>query len=911
MAELFQTHSTNNIPIILVDASGSVTLDFKGMQVFDKMKNIIMGLNHEKVRLIFWNSSIPEKEFFKGGIYRLPFVVNRDTINQTFRHVQQKIDGYCLTFPHLAFENIPDDWINDKDMTKIYFITDGQIVGGGSFSVRSLKDSLGRQITRLFEKHNNIQLNIITVEPRVVDLTVKETTLTAAGCDVYEVISNGHLTKFITKFTSYTLNNENGFTHINKNVPPAGFVPYCDKYFSILKVGDFIGYIMGEIEKSQTEDEQLQIVQNLSATLAVLTKDKQRTIVDGIINTFCGLFKNTIIEPLFARMILTESIQKENEGTATIYAAYRSQLKDLFKKADELLVGNAKNALGIGNHFVTYPMYGKIIVGNYRIIDKNISHQGKVYHNGAIEVGKQIVPVIPLQYTSSPMNEQCLRQWTRSIVSRVDNVGAMDDEVIYIVLGNVLRVVLSDVDDEIKNSYRMLGTIMLKKKRLTTDTTELSRLETGELPMDNRGNIDSFNRFMNVVMSKLNIKLPPLTLWYAICLAMNNEQMITRQLIHCADEITATFAGINAKELLIHLKTTEHVPKITVERIRDEMTLDYSCLITMDDTSNVGGYRFLPHQSIAHTQCCPQNVLSEVGYGQLIAQAETSVCPICYVRLNASNFEKVGPKPHAEDVHKIFPDDAKVIFETKQDAPVTYQAVTPQQASEPQQIAPQQATAQQPQQITRTNKLNGNGVIVLMNGTVGSGKSHFSQLLKEHIEKQGGMCIIEGTDKYCRDGMQVKDAIRQITQNMLALNSITDRRRYVIIDTCGEQNKGTTFFNVDASGWKIVKYFPNHIKGELEGYLAWSLRNVLRREMPNTTNTHYLNPISAGVNTCVQVHFKKAKALFQCKVSPMPIVPAAKDDAIKMLDDAANRYASVLENALPIAQEVVKLYDSL
>lgn len=897
MESLFKSHTTTNVPIILVDASGSVTCDFNTASVFDKIKNIIIGLKEERVRLIFWNSNTPEKPFFKDGVYRLPFIVNRDTLNQTFRHVQQQITNNCLTYPHLAFENIPDDWINDKDMTRIYFVTDGQMgysnIQGYEMSI--LKDRLGRSINKIFEKHNNIQLNIITVEPKIADLTAAETTQNAAGCDVYDVIMNGRLTKYITKFISYTLNNDNGFIHINKNIPPAGHLPYADKYFSILKVGDFIRFIMKEIADTNDEDKHLQIIQNLSATLAVLTKDKQKSIIDGTINTFCDLFKNTRIDPMFVRFILTESIQKENEGTASIYSAYRSQLKDLYKRADGLLVENVRNAIGVGNKFITLPMFGKIVTGSFRLIDKNITQQHKVYRNGAVTIGKLCIPILPFYHSNSIMNEQCIRQWVRTVISRMHNVGQMDDEVIYIVLGYVLQVVLSDVNDEIKDSYRRLGTIMLKKKRLSTDMTELSRLESGELPIDNKGVVESFYRFMGVISNKLNIKLSPLALWYAICLAMNNEQMIIRQLIHCADTINKDFQDINPKELLNIIKNGDFVNKVTIFDVRSETTLDYNCLITMDDTSKIGGYKFLPHQTASNSICCPQNVLSDTGYTQLIAHVETCVCPICYIRLSATNFEKVGPKPDDIDMSHVFSEDAQNIFAESYVDPYSHAA--------PQQTNP----------ITVTKPQTNNIVVVLMNGTVGAGKSHFSKLLKEHIEKNDGLCIVEGTDKYCRDGMQTRDAIRKVTTNIVDFSNVaTEKKKYIIIDTCGENNKGTRIFDVDMSRWKIVRVFPNYMKDHLDEYLCWSLRNVMQRQLPDVTNTHYLNPVSAGVNVCVQVHMKKAMALFSGRAKGLvQQIPSTVGEIIKILDGRANTYAQLLETNMPISQEIEKLYASL
>lgn len=71
--------------------------------------------------------------------------------------------------------------------------------------------------------------------------------------------------------------------------------------------------------------------------------------------------------------------------------------------------------------------------------------------------------------------------------------------------------------------------------------------------------------------------------------------------------------------------------------------LNYSCPITLDDTSSTGGYRLLEHRSKTDIVCSPMFVLSETGYMQLIHSQEKCVCPVCYAKLNENNFEKVPP----------------------------------------------------------------------------------------------------------------------------------------------------------------------------------------------------------------------------------------------------------------------------
>lgn len=903
MASIFQTHTTQNIPIFLVDASGSVRINFNTNTVFDTIKNIVIGLKCEKIHVLFWNSDAPAKPFFANGIYRIPFVVNRDAINGTFRHVQQNITDNCLTMPHLAFNNIPADWINDKDLTKIYYITDGQIGYNmiTPYELRNLKEQLSTSIRRLFEKHNNIQLNIITVEPKTVDLSVRESTTNAAGCDVYNIIMQERLTNYITKFVSHTLNNPNGFVHINKNIPPAGHLPYNDTFFSILKINEFIEYIMHEVDAVRDdEDKLLQIIQNLSATLAALTKNKHHSVIDGTINTFCNIFKDTKIDQMFARFILTEAIQRENTGTAEIYSAYRAQLKDLFRRADELLTENVKTALNINNKFITMPMHNKIITGSHRMVDKNIISR-KTYRNAAVEIGKHLVPVLPCEPVNSVMTEQCIRQWVRLIISRVERIDVQEDLIMYIVLGNILRVVMSDVPESVKDTFRSIGHIMLRKKRLSKDTTELSILEAGDIPTDNMGKETSFFNFMNEVSRRLNIKLDPFVLWYAMCLALNNENMRIKQLIHCSDAIKKEYGDIDPHNLLNILKPLNVIPNVNIIDIPVDATLDYTCLITMEDTSATGGFKFQPHQTRFGVTCCPQNVLSTTGYTQLLAAGEACICPLCYMKLNETNFAHVDAKPPQQDMSTIFADTDLNIFGS---TPISVQRaiIEPTPTFAPGTAASAVAcSASQPETP---------GTVVLLSGTVGAGKSHFARLLCDYIHQHDGVAIIEGTDKYCKSGIQTRDAIGMVADNLRGFKSrVTDKHKYIIIDTCGESNAGTRFFNVDFSNWKIQKYSPNLIREQMDGYLHWSLRNVLRRGVPDASSTHYLNPVSAPLKVCVQVHTKKAKALFgQQTNTPVHWNLSTVDDTISKLNEKADAYEHLLAETLPINVEVEKLF---
>ena len=913
MNDLFASHSGKHTTIVLVDASGSTILkNFESGLVFDKLKEIVKNLNEEDYRIIFWNSdrntqSDKSENSFTKGIFKLPFIVKKEKLDSAFQLVKPSIHGGCLTFPHLAFDNIPDEWICRDGVTKIYFVTDGEMGYStiSKYEMASLKTALKESIKRLFVKYNNIQLNIITVEPKHMDFTQVETLERAAGCDVLNVIIENQMTNCITKFISYTINNLDGFVHINKNIPPPGFVPYADRYFSETRTGEFLVHLTEVIANTKDENELLKIVQQLAPTVSTLAKDKPSRYVKDIIRTFCGLFNNTALDIMFAQLILADAVQKECAGMANVFATYRAKLQDLYKQANELLFKNVKEAVGINEFFLSLPLNNKIVTGHYRLIDRNLTIGNTNYPQAVTEINNIMVPVIPFDYgNASLMNEQCLRQWVRVLIHKMYGVNSMEDIVIHVVLSIVLQIVLSDVDIAVKNSYRRLGTIMLKKKRMNTDVTELARLENGDLPTPNSGKIEVFYGYMDYIKQKLGIDVHSMTLWYALCLALDNSALVTKQLIHCKEFIEKDFPNVDPLMLLQMLKGKIH--SITHYSIAFENVLDYNCLVTLDDTSSTGGYRFLTHNTTLGSNCCPVYVLSKNGHQSLLENPRTSFCPICFAHLDKSHFEEVGPKPITIEQLQIFDDKMVNIFATTKPTPIAKIPIPTSGIGSA--TTNSISTVNTNVFAPKSGMLNKKGTLVIMKGTVGSGKSTYAALIKKNIEANNGHCFVVGTDEYCKTGMSVSDAIDKIKEKLMEINLIDNSKLLVVvIDTCGEKNPGNIIFGVDFTGWNKLNVWPNLERSEMEGYLSWSLRNVLLRNKPDANDNYYLNPISVDVGKCADIHQTKARTLFGKKIPKMSIsFGTSRENAIVLLNDKANAYQQFLSEKMDFDIEMEK-----
>jgi len=909
------TPDIDSVPIVLVDATGSVKTNYESTTtVFDKIKQVIQSgvIPEKRFRMLFWNST-PDSiisqgrvtgTFFKDGIWKIPYVVDKDKLDTPFNMVSQNITNGCLTFPHVAFMNVTPEWCHTDKPTRIYFVTDGQI-GYQSISrsdMTYLKTKLADSIQSVFKRFYNIQLTIITVESKQMDFGQLETLNSAAGCDVYTVIMENHLTDYITKFISFTPNNPTGFIHINKLIPPKGFVPYETKIFSELKTLTFIKYIKSLIDATTDPDAILKIVQNLSTTLVYLTKDKPPKIINEIISTFCRLFdkEGSEIDRTFVRFILTDAITKERTGTAQLFANYRAQMKDLYKQAAEMIKKDVSNAIGVNQILMSIPMDigGKSIIlcGSSQLNLSTLNLKGTIYPQSTYNLNGLVCPILPcdLEGFRSLMMDQCLRQWTRVVVGHATGINYMDDKLIFVMLGYVLQVVLTEnIPLHVKKGYQKLGEIMLKKKRLNKDVTELSRLEEGDLPTPNSGQIADFYKYMGAVSTTLSItrELKPLTLWYAICLALGNANVASKQLIHCRESIQADFPDISPEIILDVIAPL--VPKLSIVQISLADTLEYQCPITLEDTSKTGGFQIKAHRNYLNHSCHPRYVLSETGYTNLLK--ERPMCPVCYADLNTVTFVKVTSKP-AESIDSQLPSnltDYNIFGSTGKAAKIAP-------------VAPSITPG------TTSGTTSGTTITIVLKGVVGAGKSTMAEELQKEFEKAGFYCISEGIDKYCRAGKPKQQAVKMVTGRLNQILKHKSIKKVAIIDTCGERDTDTTnvHFGVNFGGWTKIVIWPNLIRNDLTGYFTWSLRNVLKRTKPTSTSNFNLNPIDAGVSKCVEVHKIKATALFGNAADAMlPILASTTAPIatiIQSLDEVANNYELRLASEMKMKDEIVK-----
>ena len=871
--------------ILLIDSSGSVNESFiTNVTVFDKFNDVLSNIPNEMFRMLYWNSPNPSSTF-KDGTFIIPHIVKKSNIYQTMQLVKPNVGN--STKPSNAFAKIPKDWISDVSPTHIYYITDGQI---DRDNIQPLKS----EIITLFKNHNNIHLHLITVESRNIDLNNSETLKTQAGGDVYKLFCDNNLTKHITEFTSITRNCQNGHKHIDVIIPPEGFIPYEQNYFSETDISDFIDYIKNIIQtNSQNEDYLIRIVQNLTSTIRYLNKNKLPLMSSKNIRNFCDLFNGTVIDRTIVEFMLNETTKQENNSI--VYSEYRTRMKEYFKQADKFLSENVKTAIGLTKLFITLPIDDVIVVGNTNLVTESCKMGNKIFPESSIVLNNIKIPVLPLESNYlSDMNEQCTRQYIRQMISTLLNIGVMDDYIIYIVMAMNLRVALSDIDGRYKNGFKKFAEIMLKKKRLNTTITELEYFSQGNAPTPNDNKVESFNHMMLKLKTLFEINCENHTLWYAMCLAIGNVELNAKQLIYCQSSITTDFPNlINVRDNLLNCMKPLVKPITILEKFQK---YDYFCIYSGVSTSESGGFIMLSHNNKNGLLCCPQNVISEKAYNN-IKNNSSILCPDCYC--NIKKFEQVNPKSIVNETISItnncFSQNISSVFSfnnnnnnknnnntynnnnntynnnnnnnnTYNNNNNTYNKNSNNSNNSNNFNNNKNNIATK---TNTTNSLNANfdnskKRVIFLRGTIGCGKTTYANTLQKKILENGQNCIIVSVDNYVIQGYQPKEGVKKIVddiENVKNLDNIT-----IIVDTCGESAGLKNVFSHDLSGWYSEIVYPCYNKSMIKQYLAWSLNNVLNRTKRTSNSTYNINPVDVGEQVCRDVHIKKAMNIFGKKL---------------------------------------------
>jgi hypothetical protein len=258
-------------------------------------------------------------------------------------------------------------------------------------------------------------------------------------------------------------------------------------------------------------------------------------------------------------------------------------------------------------------------------------------------------------------------------------------------------------------------------------------------------------------------------------------------------------------------------------------------------------------------------------------------CPYCRSRLSLSNFTPTVQVNNQSDLQRFYDTPKQMIRVKKQQ----------QQQSVPQAM----------------NVFSSKGIIIMLQGTVGSGKTSSRNELVSQLKEKYPLTYFE---VFCPDDISKTGARNGVQVIKTNLFQFVQRpgSNIGIIDTCGESfneaDRNKTCFDVSLANFDVKIFRPNLIDDrDLEGYLAFSLDNVLSRPMHSSSTEFYLNHHGAGVETCVKVHTNKAKTLFKKKHTFNINQKSSLGDILAKIRPEAERYRLSLPSVYTQVQDFI------
>lgn len=339
----------NEIPVILIDTSGSTSDKFKSNKISgstnDKFKqtvreyefelalNICTDSNYTKVHIITWNSV--------ATLYE-----NQDIKN--ISKIRKRTESSGGTELICGLKLIKDDFFDKNTITRIIIITDGEI----SDDNKKICDKLNQ-----LSQHNML-IEIIAVETNNNDYSNANVSV---GNAIYRMIKKNNMTRLVNKFSVYN-RNEIEFVNFSNPRVKEGFIPYYNTMFSITDLKKFIEHVNESVKeilnknrnmnrdqvninkysaylnddakkiiKDSDKSIELEIIkfsQNLALSLYHITKNQLHQQQLSLIELFSNMFKETEYYTQ-VRSILLNEVNNHVVGKASTYQELRK--RDILK----------------------------------------------------------------------------------------------------------------------------------------------------------------------------------------------------------------------------------------------------------------------------------------------------------------------------------------------------------------------------------------------------------------------------------------------------------------------------------------------------------------------------------------------------------------------------------------------------
>lgn len=564
--------------VVLLDASASVWYNQfdNGLHVCEVLATKVEQYvkDTDDIKIIAWNSSNYNDGLFQEGVYVNPTPVPRAQVKQHCIMMCTNLGRTACTSTWLGFRAIPREWLELNQQTVVMLATDGAMGWGGidPFSLSTERENLAKYVLQL---PDHVGIDILCVEPESRDFSEAEQLTTAAGIDVYAALCDKKADGRVTSLVSHGPGcPPEGFVHIRRSIAPPGYVAFRGQLFSKARAFEMRNTVIWPaVDNATTPEEIMRVTQEVMQVLRDLGPSKV------LVDLLAILFKDKTEYP-FIKQLLGGTLAS---SAVPLIANIKSSL---YKQATETLKDSVRSALGVSTHAVSFLHDNVVWVGN--------GHQMTEVFAGCKEAASMGIPLFDCRSDMSSAEEQCLRQWTRSCLASIHHIPVRSNAMMFQVMEDAALV-----PEEVAPMYRLLAKVMLSKAH--GKTTVLRALcEDGLDP----ASLSEWQRSMNTIAKRYSFPSGTSAhhVWWWLLAQLQDPELMAAQKLHCLP--------------LLATAVPSQLPSVTVKEL--PVTYDYTCPITLDDTSQTGGFCLTKHGG-----CCTTYVFKE-------AFPDLRACPFCH-----------------------------------------------------------------------------------------------------------------------------------------------------------------------------------------------------------------------------------------------------------------------------------------
>ncbi|KAJ6254586.1 hypothetical protein M0813_12188 [Anaeramoeba flamelloides] len=606
-----------------------------------------------------------------------------------------------LTFLNSALEQIPNEWCKDKKICDLYIVTDGELSGRiqkTSELLKKLIEEYGIRIFILTVETNRINYREgnVTSGRRIYKM-VRENGLTK---NVKEFVSYNNYHKaqafinfinpdlprgyipfrnenfkieklhlFIKHIESLIQNTKDSFGMIklahelsisiyNINKHKAEHLQFgtieifCRLFEGSVHYGEIREMFLKEIKNHM--DGKSSTFTDYKLNREMVFEKAQVSLFKNVKASLNGKYKNFYISfPIDVKV--NKGIQKDNKNENEKEKEKENEKENENKKEKQKKNENEKEKENKNENEnekekekeekenIRPSTQKHIFKYKAKKVKESIKFYEKSFKNGGVKFNDISMPVFPIDiFMDGGFGDQCIRQWIRMNYCKKYGFKIASDYILYYFLVQAVKVVLSDnIEKSIQRAYKTLMKIMLGRKKYGLDITEYNYLENNNHPSSSNGNTKKITYFLSQAAKSEGIDVKPYTLWYCISTIAGLEKS---QFKFCKEDLLSDGYEIKWK---IEKETIYNLIKSKYRHCQEtdlthEFHYEYMCYITLDDTSETGGYVIPRHDISSTVKCAPNFVLSEEGLESY--QGREFMCPICYKKLEISSLTKIKPQ---------------------------------------------------------------------------------------------------------------------------------------------------------------------------------------------------------------------------------------------------------------------------